>query len=57
VTVAQLDINWSWTRFLLYGGDNGDPTVTSTLVPQMVHAKQGYVKKPGFRDFFYLLKR
>lgn len=59
VAAAQLDINWSWTRFLLFGTPSADPRlqVTSTLIPQMVHARFGYVEKAAFRDFFYVTRR
>ena len=53
---ALLDINYSWTRFLLVGTPKADAPlqVTSTLVPKMVHRKRGYVEKPMPRDFFYV---
>jgi hypothetical protein len=56
---AEIDINWSYTRFLFFGRPSpGDPLqVTSTLVPKMKFVSQGYVKKPSDRDFFYLKKR
>ncbi|MBW2525249.1 MAG: phosphodiester glycosidase family protein [Deltaproteobacteria bacterium] len=59
VAAAQLDINWSWTRFLLFGTPAAGERlqVTSTLIPQMVHARFGYVEKAGFRDFFYVTRR
>ena len=57
VHAAQLDINWNWTRFLLFGGPPAQPSVTSTLIPQMVHRKRGYVEHPVDRDFFYVTRR
>ena len=54
VNAAQLDINWNWTRFLLFGEQEGELGVTSTLIPQMVHRKRGYVHHTQPRDFFYL---
>lgn len=56
---AQLDINWSWTRFLVFGvpAPNGELQVTSTLVPQMVHRRTGYVSRAVARDFFYVRRR
>jgi len=56
---VQLDINWSWTRYLLYGRRAaGEPLrVTSTLIPKMTHGSRAYLKKPGHRDFFYMLRR
>lgn len=59
VGAAQLDINWSWTRFLLVGRKTpaADLEITSTLVPKMNHSRKGYLSKPAERDFFYLTLR
>ncbi|HPB94851.1 MAG TPA: hypothetical protein PKW66_03005 [Polyangiaceae bacterium] len=54
---AQLDINYNWTRFLLFGTPDGVLQVTSTLIPKMVHRKRGYVALSEDRDFFYLKRR
>lgn len=56
INAAQLDINWSYTRFLFFGRPTpGDPLqVTETLIPKIKHSKQGYVTNPSERDFFYL---
>jgi hypothetical protein len=56
VNAAQLDINWSYTRFLFFGRPSpGEPLeVTSTLIPKIKHTRQGYVSNPSERDFFYL---
>ena len=58
-SAAQLDINWSWTRFLMFGRPQADAElqVTSTLIPQMVHRRTGYVARSVERDFFYLTRR
>jgi hypothetical protein len=59
VDVAELDVNWSYTRFLLYGpAKPGEaPEVSETLVPKIKHPTKGYVVKPSDRDFFYLVRR
>lgn len=57
VHATQLDINWNWTRFLLFGTEDGELGVTSTLIPKMVHRKRGYVALSQDRDFFYLKRR
>lgn len=59
VDAAELDVNWSYTRFLLYrpGKPGQAPEVTETLVPKIKHATHEYVVKPAERDFFYLLRR
>ena len=59
VNAAQTDINWSYTRFLLYRRPRPDapPEVASTLIPKIKHATGEYVQKPANRDFFYLKKQ
>ena len=60
VDAAELDVNWSYTRFLLYGkppAPGGPPEVVGTLVPKTKHAHGEYVAKPAERDFFYLTQR
>lgn len=56
--VAELDINWSYTRFLLFApGDGGAPGVSGTLIPKVKHRPGEYVSRPSPRDFFYLVRR
>lgn len=59
VSAAQLDINWSYTRFLLMGHPNAlEPIqVVATLVPKIEHSKRGYVEKASTRDFFYVRRK
>jgi len=57
VDAAELDVNWSYTRFLLYAGSTAAPQVTSTLIPEIKHAQGEYVSRPAERDFFYLARR
>ena len=58
VTAAQLDINWSFTRFNFYAkNDNGQLEVKGTLVPKLVHTKRSYVGEVAVRDFFYVKKK
>lgn len=52
---VELDINYSWTKFLVFGGD--PLTITSTLIEDMKHSRRGYVEKSAFRDFFYFKRR
>lgn len=56
VDVAELDINWSYTRFLLYDRAS-PPNVVSTLIDKVEYTKDGYVSKPAPRDFFYLRRK
>ena len=56
-TAAQLDINWNWTRFLLFGtAADGKPSVAKALV-QVEYSKRDYVELASKRDFFYVVKR
>lgn len=56
VDVAELDINWSYTRFLLYDRST-PPRVVSTLIEKVEYTKDGYISKPAPRDFFYLRRK
>lgn len=54
---AELDINWNWTRFLLFGrNEEGALRVVESLV-EVEHSSRSYVERPSERDFFYLLRR
>lgn len=58
VNSAELDINWSWTRFLLFGQTRaGGLGVTSTLIDPMVFQPGEYLKRDAARDFFFLTRR
>jgi hypothetical protein len=60
VDAAELDVNWSYTRFLLYGSPaapGAEPAVTATLIPKLKHTPRQYVGKPADRDFFYLARK
>jgi len=57
-TAAQLDINWSYTRFNFYAKNAaGNLEVKGTLVPKLVHTKRSYVAEVAERDFFYVKKK
>jgi hypothetical protein len=60
VDAAELDVNWSFPRFLVYGpgaSPQAPPEVTATLIPRLKYAPGAYVVKPAERDFFYLARR
>ena len=60
VDAAQLDVNWSYTRFFFYGAPaaaGAAPEIVDTLIPRLKHAAGQYVKKPSERDFFYLARK
>ena len=57
-TVAQLDVNWSFPKFLFYELDHEDPAVPSArpLCPGFEYDQTDYVTKPSMRDFFYVVR-
>ncbi len=53
--VAQLDINWSYTRFFTYKKEPGvPPTIEASLIPDIKYSPKAYVEESAPRDFFYL---
>jgi hypothetical protein len=55
---AQLDINWSYTRFFLFEQKpDAGPRIRRTLIPKLKYSKNRYVEKPSYRDFFYVTAR
>jgi hypothetical protein len=60
VDAAELDVNWSYTRFFLYSPGTtpgAPPEITATLIPRLKHAAGQYVTKGSERDFFYFTRR
>lgn len=55
---VEMDINWSFTRFVLYGRDaQGSPVASSPLLEKLKFSASEYWKAPSARDFFYLVGR
>ena len=56
---AELDINFGWTKFLIFGKPSPDAPlqITSSLFPKMLFRKLGYVTKSEPRDFFYVKRK
>lgn len=55
-SAAELDVNYSYPRFLLYSRmEAGPPRATSSLIPGVDFTKDQYVS-PSPRDFFYLTR-
>ncbi len=56
---AQLDVNYSYPRFLLYeAGQPGEaPRVESALIPGIKYTKGEYVTDAALRDFFYVTRK
>ena len=57
-SVAQLDVNFSYPRFMIYDGAiDAPPKVRAPLAPTPNWKPEEYVTVPTHRDFFYLLRR
>jgi hypothetical protein len=54
---AELDINWSYTRFYFMEHGIDGPQIESSIVPQAKFNKKNYTAKFSFRDFFYVYAR
>jgi hypothetical protein len=59
VAAAELDVNWSYTRFFVYDATHGwaGPQPIDALIPKLPHAAGEYVTRPAERDFFYWARR
>ncbi|HEY4120223.1 MAG TPA: phosphodiester glycosidase family protein [Byssovorax sp.] len=58
-SAAQLDVNYSYPRFLFYPpvAKGETPRVGSALIPKIDYTKDQYVGRPEPRDFFYVTRR
>ena len=55
---AELDINWSYTRFFWFEHPPGaPPRIGEALVPKLDFDRRRYVERAAERDFFYLRRR
>lgn len=55
---VQMDINWSFTRFVLYErGVAGEPVATSPILEKLKFGPREYWQKASERDFFYLHRK
>jgi hypothetical protein len=54
---AELDINWSYTRFFPVDHATSPPRLGESFVEKLEYSKQAYFTKPYFKDFFYLKRR
>lgn len=57
--VAQLDVNWSYPKFVTIEpreGDVNNPMVKA-IIDGFEYGEDDYVKKPMSRDFFYLTRK
>jgi hypothetical protein len=57
-SVAQLDVNFSFPRFLLYRDDAAAGGITAVgAVKHLLYRPDEYVGRPSSRDFFYVVLR
>lgn len=57
VDVAQLDVNWSYPKFLIYAEGPDGQLVAQALMDGFEYSPDEYVKKSSLRDFFFLTRR
>jgi hypothetical protein len=58
VTVGQLDVNWSYPKFVLYEPkEPGGPRKAVALAPGFELDDDEYIRKRSLRDFFYLVRK
>jgi hypothetical protein len=55
--VAQLDVNWSYPKFLVFRGGAAGEVDPVGLFPGFDFEPGEYVRKPAPKDFFYVLRR
>jgi hypothetical protein len=55
--VAELDVNWSFPKFLIFRTSASGALEAEGLFPGFVFDKDEYVRKRASKDFFYLVRR
>ena len=55
--VAELDVNWTFPRFLVYGHTGSSPAVVAPLIPVAPYKPGEYVTSGWHRDFFYVARK
>jgi hypothetical protein len=56
-TVAQLDVNWSYPRFLIFPRDASGARRAATLFEGFLFEPKEMLQQPSPRDFFYVVRR
>jgi hypothetical protein len=58
VEVAQLDVNWSYPKFVLFEPKQaGGPRKAVALAPGFEFSEDEFIRKRARRDFFYLMRK
>jgi len=56
--VAQLDVNWSYPKFVLFEPkEPGGPRKAVALASGFEFSEDEYIRKRARRDFFYLVRK
>jgi hypothetical protein len=56
--IAQLDVNWSYPKFMLYEPkEAGGPRKAIALASGFEFSEDEYIRKKARRDFFYLVRK
>lgn len=56
-TVAQLDVNWSYPRFLIFPRDASGTRHAAALFSGFLFEPEEMLRQPSPRDFFYVTRR
>jgi hypothetical protein len=54
---AQLDVNWSYPKFLVFRSGESGTLEAVGVFPGFVFQKDEYLRRPAPKDFFYLVRR
>ncbi len=59
VTIAQMDVNWSYPKFVTYEPDKGqkDKLVPAALADGFEFSPDLYLRERAMRDFFYITRK
>jgi hypothetical protein len=58
VDIAQMDVNWSYPKFVLFEPRDGGPTRKAVaLASGFEFSEDEYIRKKSRRDFFYLVRK
>jgi len=55
--IAELDVNWSYPKFLVFRRNDAGALEAETLFPGFVFEKDEYVRRRAPKDFFYFERR
>lgn len=54
---AQLDVNYAYPRFVLFGEKDGKARLTEGLIPELNYKPTDFTIGPSRRDFFFVTRR